>query len=249
MQAIGRSAYTIRGARFILLRVSRHLLEKEVQTIEELDAQVLEDYQQDLAFSFTARGNPLSIRTQVKILGTLKCFTRYLKDRDYLVSDPGERIKLPKEPMNLPRSILNPKEVSTLMAACDMRTITGYRDRVVLEILYDTAVRRLELSRIKLIDLDLNAGYIKVLGKGNKERVVPVSVRVCELINNYILLIRPSLTSDPDNEWLLLNDIGRQMKVHTIWKAVKKYAALSGLKKNITTHTFRHYAEFQIMPS
>jgi integrase/recombinase XerD len=240
MRAVGRSAYTIRGARFILKRVAKSLAEKEIFHIEDLDYEVLEEYQQDLAFSFTNRGNPLSIRTQVKILGTIKCFTRYLKERDYLVTDPGHRIKLPKEPLCLPKSILSSKEIERLMNACDMQTITGYRDRVLLEILYDTAVRRLELSLMKLIDLDLTTGYIKVTGKGNKERVVPISTRVCGLVNNYILLIRPSLTSDPDNDWLFINDVGGQMKTHTIWRIIKKYAALAALKKNVTTHTFRH---------
>ena len=240
MKAIGRSYYTIRVAGYTLKSFVRYLAGEQIDTIEALSRDVVEDYQQELAFSLTAKGMPLSVRTQVKRLGTIKGFSRFLKEKDYLVHDPAESIKLPKEPRRLPRSILSPTEIKRLIKAQDVRTHCGYRDRVLLEILYDTAIRRSELSNIKLIDLDLDAGYLKVLGKGDKERVVPLCKRVCGLVRNYILFIRPSLLQGKDNGWLMLNSNGGQLKAHTIWKIVKQCARTAKLKKNITTHTFRH---------
>ncbi len=249
MRVIGRSYYTIRVARYTLRSFLRYLENEQIDEIGALSRDVIEDYQQELAFTLTAKGMPLSVRTQVKRLGTIKGFSRFLKEKDYLVHDPAESIQLPKEPRRLPRSILSPTEIKRLMKAQDVRTHSGYRDRVLLEILYDTAIRRSELSNIKLIDLDLDAGYLKVLGKGDKERVVPLCKRVCGLVRNYILFVRPSLLQGKDHGWLMLNSKGGQLKAHTIWKIVKQCGRTAKLKKNITTHTFRHYAEYRIMPS
>ena len=226
LQTLGRSYYTIRMITYNLKHFARYLESEQVPDIESLTFEVLEDYQQELAFSLTAKGKPLAVRSQVKQLCAVKGFTRFLKEKDYLVNDPGKKIKLPKEPRRLPKSILSHLEIKHLMNSPDMRTNTGYRDRIMLEILYDTAIRRSELSNIKIHDLDLNAGYVKVLGKGDKERVVPLSKRVCELINNYILSVRPALLKGKDKRYLILNDKGTQIKAHTVWKNIKHCARL-----------------------
>jgi integrase/recombinase XerD len=173
-------------------------------------------------------------------LSTVKGFTRFLKAQDYLVNDPAEAIRLPKQPKRLPRVILTSSEVKKLLAACDMRSNNGYRNRIIIEILYDTAIRRAEVANIRLADFDLNAGYILIHGKGDKQRVVPVSQRVCELVQNYVLMIRPKFTTDDDPGYLILNRWGRKMNENGIWAVVKRCAKLSGIKKNVTTHTFRH---------
>lgn len=240
MHAIGRSPLTIRNAGFILKSFVRYLEQERVSDVEGITRDVLEDYQEELFFSLTAKGKPLSARSQIKKLCTVKGFTGFLKEKDYLVRNPGERLKLPKEPQRLPRAILDRSEIKTILKAPDLRTNEGYRDRVMLEILYDTGIRRAELSHIKLSDLDLNDGYMKVLGKGNKERVVPLSQKVCEIIQSYILSVRPSLLKDEEAGWLIVNDIGGQIKTHTVWRIVKKCSRLAHIRKNVTTHTFRH---------
>ncbi len=240
MSARGRSYYTIRCARYDLAGFARHLAAQGLAHIEDLDRQALEDYQQELAFCLTAKGKPLSIKTREKRLCTVKCFTRYLVLHDYLVDDPGRSIELPKQVRRLPKVILSSIDIKHLMAACDMRTTMGYRDRVVLEILYDTAIRRSELAHLKLCDLDLDAGVILVHGKGGKQRVVPVSSRVCELISAYIIGIRPGYVHGQDPGYLFLNPEGRTVNVHLIWQIVKRCARLAKLKTSITTHTLRH---------
>lgn len=240
MKTLNRSYYTIRDARFVLKSFVCFLEMQKVYTVTDLTRETIEDYQQELAFSLTAKGKPLAIRTQTKRLGTVRGFTRYLKDHDYLAHDPGEKIKLPKDPKPLPRIILTPEEIKKLMAAPDIHTNLGYRNRIVLEILYDTAVRRLELSNIRLTDLDLDGGYIRILGKGNKDRVVPASERVCSLIKNYLLFVRPSFVTGKDPGYLILNRWGDKMDPNGVWAIVKRCVRLAGLKKNISTHSMRH---------
>ncbi len=240
LKALGRSYHTLKGTKYDLRRFVRFLETEQVHHIEDLTADVLSDYQQELAFSLTAKGKSLSIRTQAQRLGVIKGFTRHLKQKDYLLHDPGEAIQLPKKPRRLPKVILSEKEVKKLLSAPDMRTNTGYRNRIILELLYDTAIRRAEVAGIRLADLDLAAGYILIHGKGDKDRVVPVSHRVCELVQNYILMVRPSWVGGEDPGYLILNRWGSQMNANGIWAVVKRCAHLAGIKKNVTTHTFRH---------
>jgi integrase/recombinase XerD len=240
LKALGRSYYTLKGTRYDLSRFIKFLESEKIRHIEDLTADALTEYQQELVFCLTAEGKPLSIRTQAQRLSVIKGFTRFLKEKDYLVYDPGEAVKLPKKPKRLPKVILSAKEVKRLLQAPDMQTNRGYRNRIIIEILYDTAIRRAEVANIKLVDLDLESGYIHVKGKGDKERVVPLSRRVCELVKNYLLMVRSSFVNGDDPGFLVLNRWGQKMDPNSIWQVVKRCAYLAGIKKNVTTHTFRH---------
>jgi integrase/recombinase XerD len=240
LKLLGCSYYTIRAAKYGLARFVRFLQAEQLGDIEDLNHDIVAEYQQELYFCLTAKGKPLTLRSQSQLLSTVKGFTRYLKEQDYLVNDPSEAIRMPKKPKRLPKVILTEKEIHKLLTAPDMRTSSGWRNRIVLEILYDTAIRRAEIASIRLADFDLNAGYILIHGKGDKQRVVPVSARVCELIQTYVLMIRPKFISGDDPGYLILNRWGRKMNENGIWAVVKRCARLAGIKKNVTTHTFRH---------
>lgn len=240
LQITGRSYYTIRNAKYGLRDFMRFLETEKIFNIEGLRREVMEEYQADLSFRITGDGKLLSLRSQSQLLSVVKSFSRYLSEKEYLVHDPGEKIRLPKKPRNLPKVILDSGELKKLMAAPDMRTDRGYRNRIILELLYDCGIRRAEVARIKLADLDLESGFIKIHGKGNKERVVPVSDRVCNLVKSYIAMIRPTFLQGKDEGDLILNRWGGKMNEIGIWAVVKRCADLAGIKKNVTTHTFRH---------
>ncbi|TET82872.1 MAG: hypothetical protein E3J46_13155 [Desulfobacteraceae bacterium] len=240
LKILGRSDAFIKNVKYGLGNLTRFLGNENIYHIEDLNLEIFEEYQQDLAFYLTKKGRLMEIESQAKILSMVKGFTRYLKEKDYLVSDPAQRIKLPKIPMRLPKVILSKKEIKILLAAQDIRTNTGYRDRIILEILYDTAIRRFEVAGIKLTDLDLEAGYIRIKGKGNKQRVVPLSKRVCALVRNYILFIRSSFIKDKDKGYLIAGRWGGQINLSTINDIVRACVKRSGIKKRATTHTLRH---------
>ncbi len=240
LKTLGRSYYTVKNARYTLSHFAGFLETENTAAIEDLSTDILSEYQQELYFCLTAKGRPLTLRTQALRLSIVKGFTRFLKDRDYLIHDPGQAIRLPKKPKRLPRVILSLTEVKKLLQAPDTQSDGGYRNRIILEILYDTAIRRAEVADIQLHDLDLAAGYIRITGKGNKDRVVPLSRRVGELVQNYILMVRHKFVSGNDPAYLILNRWGQKMDPNGIWAVVKRCVALSGIKKNITTHTFRH---------
>jgi len=241
LQTLGRSPRTVGNARYELRYFYRYLEQEKIYEIESLTQEVLADYQEDLAFSLTAKGKLLTLCTQIQRLGVVKGFTRFLKLKDYLLHDPGATLDLPRKPQRLPKVILNEPEMQKLLNAPDMQTNRGFRNRIILEILYDTAVRRAELGHIKLQDLDLESGFIHIRsGKGNKDRVVPLSKRVCELTQNYILMVRPHFLNGNKSDYLILNRWGQEMQGHSILNVIYRCVQLSGLKKNISTHTFRH---------
>jgi integrase/recombinase XerD len=242
LQTLGRAFYTCKSAKSCLKDFVRFLDSEKILNIEELSQEIMEEYQQDLAFRISQRGSLLNQRSQEKLLLTALSFARYLKEKDYLVSDPGEHIKRPKQARRLPKIILSPAEVRKLLKTPDTKTPLGYRNRIMLEILYDTAMRRSELSNLKINDLDLESGYAVIrAGKGDKDRVVPLSKRVCELIKNYLLFIRPVLLqSTEDQGHLILNYTGHSMDPNSVWRTVHNCVKESGIKKNISTHTFRH---------
>jgi integrase/recombinase XerD len=241
MKLLNRSPVTIKVTRYNLLIFARFLESEKVSTIEQLTSDTMEEYQQELAFRLTGKGKLLAIRSQEKHLNNAKCFTKFLYEKDYLVVDPGARIKLPKQPRRLPRIILDNGEIKKLFKASDMQSNQGIRDRITLELLYDTGVRCAEVANIKTHDLDTQNGYLHVReGKGLKDRVVPISSRVCGLIRDYLLVVRPTFIQGKDEGFFILNRWGDKMSNHGIYFTVKRCVKEAGIKKNVTTHTFRH---------
>jgi len=237
----GRAKLTIRSAKYGLRDFNRFLEAEKIFDIEDLTGEIMAEYQQELAFRLTSKGTALGLRSQSQMLAVTKNFTRFLKEADYLIHDPGDKITLPKKPRPLPKVILSMPELKQVMKGPDSQTNQGYRNLVILEVLYDTGIRRAEVANLQLRDLDLDGGYIHIRsGKGDKDRVVPLSGRVSNLVRSYIEAVRASFIHGKDQGYLILNRWGDRMDANGIWATVKRSAHLAGIKKNITTHTFRH---------
>ncbi len=171
----------------------------------------------------------------------VRSFCEYLHSKELRVNNPAADLVMPKIPKRLPRVILTLTEIRNLIEACDMNSNRGYRNRIIIEILYDTGVRGSELCRINCDDLDLAGGFLHIKsGKGNKDRVVPVSSRVCDLIRRYKMLVRPTFARSDDDGTLILNRYGKMFSYKGVLKIVKICGVKAGLKKNITCHVFRH---------
>ena len=241
LKILNRSPLTIRNIRNALRQLVHFLEQEDITDLIQLNRDTLTLYQEELTYRLTDKGKQLSARTREKYLCSIRGFTTYLYEKDYLAADLSKAIRLPKQPQRLPKVILDITEVKKLLAAPDMQTNDGYRNRITLEILYDTAIRAAEMAAIKTDDLDLVHGYLTVRsGKGGKDRVVPISPRVCELLRRYLLMIRPVMIRGKDVGYLVVNRWGTKMTPTAVWAVVKKCAKLSGIKKNVTTHTFRH---------
>ncbi len=241
LKILNRSPLTIRNIRNALKQMVLFLESEGFADLDQLDSNSLTLYQEELTYRLTAKGKQLSVRTREKYLCSVRGFTTYLYEKDYLATDLSKIIKLPKQPKPLPKVILDTSEIKKILAAPNMQSNDGYRNRIILEILYDTGIRAAEMAAIKTRDLDLTNGYLTITsGKGSKDRVVPISSRVCKLINTYLLMVRPVMIQGKDKGYLVLNRWGSKMTPTAVWAIVKRCTELSGINKNVTTHTFRH---------
>lgn len=181
------------------------------------------------------------MRSQLELIGHLNTFCRFLVAQGWLLTDPSAKIPRPKKPRRLPRSIMVTREVERILAQPKATTPRGYRDRVMLEILYSTAIRREELAKLQIDDIDLDGGYVFVReGKGRKDRVVPLGKSVCVLVQSYLTAVRPEWIGAHRDKHLFLNRWGKGMDPNAVWHVVHKYARAAGIDKPVSTHTFRH---------
>ncbi len=182
----------------------------------------------------------LSARSQARIVSGVKQFFGYLLLEDVIHDDPSELLEMPKIGRKLPE-VLTIEEIDALISAVDMSKQEGHRNKAIIETLYSCGLRVSELVNLKFSDLFFEEGFIRVIGKGNKERLVPVSPSVEKEIKLYNDHIRCHQNIVSGNENIVfLNRRGAQLTRVMIFTIIKNLAAAIGLKKSISPHTFRH---------
>ena len=182
----------------------------------------------------------LSARSQARIISGIKQFYGFLILENLVKVDPSELLEQPKLGRKLPE-ILSIEEIDALLAAIDLSKNEGHRNRAMLETLYSCGLRVSELVGLRFSDLFFEEGFIRVIGKGNKERLVPVSPQVQKEIEIYQQHIRNHLNIQKGSENIVfLNRRGAQLTRVMVFTIIKNLAESIGLKKNISPHTFRH---------
>lgn len=182
----------------------------------------------------------LKARSQARLLSALKSFFNYLLFEDYRQDDPTELIETPKIGKKLPDTLSKP-EVDALIAAVDLSKPEGERNRAILETLYGCGLRVSELLNLKLSDLFFEEGFIKVVGKGNKQRFVPIASITQKYIGIYINEIRNHIAIQKGHEdFIFLNRRGKKLTRAMIFEIVKRAAENAGIKKSVSPHTLRH---------
>jgi integrase/recombinase XerD len=235
------AAGTIKGHIFYLNRFFKYLWENNIGEITGVTKDTVRDYQIHIFEELNPRGRPNSVSTQNNKLQAVKSFFSFLCENDYLVGDPAKDISYAKEPQRLPRSILTRPEMTKMLHTPDTKTVLGYRNRTILEVLYSSGIRREEITNLLLQDVDYTEGYIRInAGKGKKDRVVPLGKIACRYLENYIKAVRSSLIRNPYNNHLFLSLKGNRLSKNMVWEIVKRSAKDAKLKKNISPHTFRH---------
>ena len=192
---------------------------------------------QQFIYDIAKEVNP---RTQARIISGLKGFFNYLVFEDYREDNPMDLIETPKIGRKLPDT-LSEEEINDLIAAIDLSKPEGERNRAILETLYGCGLRVSELINLKLSDLYFDEDFIKVTGKGNKQRFVPISELNKKYINIYWKEIRAHLTIKKEHEdFVFLNRRGKQLTRAMIFTIVKQNTEKAGIVKTVSPHTFRH---------
>ncbi len=174
-----------------------------------------------------------------RALVAIRMFLRFAKLRRLIEDDGGEVLDTPKTWQRLP-IVCNKQQVLRLLEAPSADETFYLRDKAVLELLYATGVRASELANLKTADVNLDIGYLRCFGKGNKERVVPVGRIAIAATRAYLRDLRPRLAKPQSQAFLLLSRTGRPLSRIEIWRLVKKYAVRAGMPRNVTVHTLRH---------
>ncbi len=193
--------------------------------------------QTGLLYLMHLRRAGLQNRSLARHLSTLRGLFAFCLREGLLTQDPLEKMDNPKLPRHLP-DVLSQEEVNSLLAQPDIHDKLGFRDRTMLELLYASGLRVSELTTLKPLDLDLQAGLLRVFGKGRKERLVPIHHTVQEMLQVYLQTWRP--TFRPQADALFLNRSGKALSRQGVWKMIKNRALTAGIRKPISPHTLRH---------
>ncbi len=185
-------------------------------------------------------GKPLSFITQRKRISCVQGFFRYLFRQRIMLHDPSATLEKPRERRLLPRSVLSEKETLRLLGAPNVKTPLGLRDRAILELLYATGIRSEELRKLKLGDIDREREQLRILGKRNKERIVPVGRIALNWITEYLGKSRPLLLNGGNTGIVFPTKNGRIFTTANLVDLVRKYAKRAGLSDRITPHALRH---------
>jgi integrase/recombinase XerD len=181
----------------------------------------------------------LDSRSVARHVVTVRHFFRFALLEGLMKEDPAATIESPKFRQNLPH-FLSFKEVERLLAQPDVSSTIGLRDKAMIELMYSTGIRVSELTGIQVGDLQLDAGCLRCVGKGNKERLVPVGKQAISVVEAYLKKSRPELLKDNASAYLFLNQRGRPIDRITVWKIMARYGRKAALRKPLKPHTLRH---------
>jgi len=195
--------------------------------------------QNDLV-SFVAEKRPLlAARSLARCLVSIRMFYRFCVTEGKMTSNPARLLGIPKLYQHLP-DILSRDEVETLLLQPDVQTVLGKRDKAMLEILYATGLRVTELIGLRMYNINLEAGSIRTMGKGSKERIIPMGGKAIGATKEYLGDARPALLQKKKSSSLFLNGRGNPMTRQGFWKILKHYALKAGITRRVTPHTLRH---------
>lgn len=236
----GYSADTVRARRIALRRFITWCAERHLDDPCAITAPILERYQRSLFYYRKADGTPLTLGSQHGCLAPLKTFFRWLTRERHIASNPASELQLPKQPKRLPRTLLSMADIDAILHEAEPATPAGLRDRAMLELLYATGLRRMELPVLKVYDVDLGRRLVFVReGKGRRDRVVPLGERAAAWLEKYLIDARPQLLA-ADTEALFVSDYGEPITPAWLADKVKRYMAFAGIDKPGATHLFRH---------
>ncbi len=241
--ARGYAAMTVKGRKYDLEYFRQWCEDRDINSPQEVTRQVIERYQSFLHYSQnkTKKNHKLSTRTQYLRITTLQGFFQWLSKYNHISSNPAIDLILPKLGKRLPRAVLTIREIEQVLNGIDIESPLGLRDRAILETLYSTGIRRMELCNLRKQDLNLEEGFVMVReGKNNKDRVVPIGERAIAWVDKYLWDSRPLLAPDPDYGIVFLTTHGKPIKPKHLTCITNKYVKLAGVGKTGSCHIFRH---------
>ncbi|MBC2696243.1 MAG: site-specific tyrosine recombinase XerD [Desulfobacteraceae bacterium] len=229
----GLSKNTIESYSSDLTRYLDFLKKKRIHAIDDADATAI------LKHLISLRISGLGARSRARHLVTIRGFYRFLVEEKVIKNDPTRIIDLPQSGLMLP-DVLSFEEIKRVLNTPDINKPTGARDAAMIETIYAAGLRVSELVNLKVQDVNLEACFVRVFGKGSKERVVPIGLYAKKKINYYIKTFRPKLLKNIVSPYLFVARAGKPMTRQGFWKLLRKYGQKAGIIRKIKPHSLRH---------
>ncbi|MFZ0520440.1 MAG: site-specific tyrosine recombinase XerD [Candidatus Acidiferrales bacterium] len=228
----GLSPNTLNAYRRDMAKFSEFAAKQKLETSQITRSHVVD-------FLRTLYLRKLDSRSVARHLVTIRHFFRFAFTEGFIPEDPAINIQSPKFRQALPE-FLSVQEVDRLLAQPDVNTTAGLRDKAMIELLYSTGLRVSELCGLKIADLQTEIGCLRCIGKGNKERLVPVGRRALEVVQEYVKKSRPEILGDRTSPYLFTSRTGSAMNRIMFWKVLGAYGRKAGLRKTLSPHMLRH---------
>ena len=240
-QERGYSRYAWPAQKSHLRALARFCARKRIDKVEAISRADLASFKHWLVFTPTVRGTARLAASINRSLGTVRGFFGFLCRDGALSQDPSVGLEYLREPIRLPREILSPAEAARIIEAPNVRTLVGYRDRTILEVLYATGARKREFLSLTVTDLDFEERLLRInCGKGARDRVVPLTRVACAFLKGYLDSVRPQLLRGGSHRALFLSLEASPLGRTTLDDLVAKYTRLAGVAKRVTPHVWRH---------
>ena len=241
MGAHGYSPRTIENRQRTLAHLAVWLDERGITRPVDVTRPMLDRYQRWLFHYRKLNGEPLTFRSQSQRLLPVRAFFKWTARQHHVLHNPASELELPKVERRLPKPALTASEAELVLAQPDLSTPAGVRDRAMLEVLYSTGIRRMELAGLAVFDIDRDRQTLLVRqGKGRKDRLIPIGERALVWIERYHHEVRRRHAREPDNGVLFLTADGNQFSLDRLTQLARRYVLASGVPKQGACHLFRH---------
>ena len=239
----GSGAQTLAAYRSDLMLFARWLATRDVAITEAGEADIRDYLAMRGRLHEQMRGKDRSLqfsaRSQARLMSALRRFYRFLVRDGQRKDDPSARLTSPKLPRALPKH-MEQAQVDQLLDAPDVASPRGLRDRAMLELMYASGLRVSELVNLKRHQLSLQQNLAQLVGKGGKERLVPIGEIAEQWLRDYLAQARPELSRGQESDWLFVTSRGGPMTRHNFWQLIQRYAAKAGIRQHLSPHTLRH---------
>jgi len=237
------SPRTIESRRINLQNFIAWCAERGLNRPDEITLPILERYQRHLFYYRKPNGQPLTFRTQASRLVPIKAFFKWLTRSHVILYNPASELELPRGEKRLPNAVMTARDVEAVLMQADTSTAVGLRDRVIMEVFYATAIRRLELIELQVWDVDHSRNTLFIRqGKGKKDRMVPLGERARAWLDKYRYEARPELSLGRDEGYLFLSTHGGPLTPKRLSGRIKAYVKRADIGKAGSCHLFRHTA-------
>ncbi|MFC1751174.1 site-specific tyrosine recombinase XerC [Pseudomonadota bacterium] len=237
----GLSKDTLKRRQSALRRFIHWSDERDLKQPQEITKPILDRYQKHLYYYRKRDGHPLSHGSQLGMLTPLRAFFKWLTRENHILYNPASEMELPRKIRRLPKTILSLDELENIFSQTDINTDEGVRDRAIMELLYSTGMRRMELVKLTIYDIDPTRMIVMIReGKYGKDRFIPIGKRALSWVDKYQNDVRPNLLSGHDDGTLFLTNRGQAFRRSALASRVKRHMKSAGIEAIGSCHLFRH---------